>query len=143
MRKRWLVVLSVVVTNILVLGADWPMQNGNAQRNGWARSERYIKKENVGTLQLLYKYRADNLSRGLNSLTPPIINGNLITYRGFKEMLIFGGSSDKVFSVDADLNQLLWESRIEYRGDKPPIQTASAVCPGGLSAPVIMAGSSS
>ena len=119
------------------------MQSGNPQRNGWARSERYIKKENVSGLQLLYKYKADNLARGLNSLTPPIINGNLITYRGFKEMLIFGGSSDKVFSVDADLNMLLWQSRIEYRGDKPPLQDSTAVCPGGMTAPVIMAGSSS
>ncbi len=56
--------------------------------------------------KLLYKDRAGNPSRALSSLTPPIVNGNLITYRGFKEMLIFGGRADKVFSVDADLNKL-------------------------------------
>ncbi len=143
MRISWLVAFLVAVTSMLILGADWPMQSGNPQRNGWARSERFIKKENVSALKLLYTYQADNLPKGLNSLTSPIINGNLITYRGFKEMLIFGGSSDKVFSVDADLNKTLWESRIEYRGDKPPAPASTAACPGGLTAPVIMAGSSS
>lgn len=143
MRTFRLTALLAAVTSVLILAADWPMQSGNSQRNGWARSERFIKRENVSGLQLLYKYKADNLTRGLNSLTPPIVNGNLITYRGFKEMLIFGGSSDKVFSVDADLNMLLWQSRIEYRGDKPPLQGSTAACSGGLTSPVIMAGSSS
>jgi outer membrane protein assembly factor BamB len=120
------------------------MPGGGPQRNGWARSEQLIQKNNVSTLELLYRVRAETQSRRPNSLTPPVINGNLITYRGFKEMLIFGASSDKVFSIDADLNKALWESHMEYRGDTPrSADPPTTACPGGLTAPVIMAGSSS
>jgi outer membrane protein assembly factor BamB len=143
MRNFWLVALSTTVTGVLASAADWPMAGGGPQRNGWARSERLLDKANVSTLTLLYKVRADNQSRSLNSLSAPIINGNLITYRGFKEMLIFGASSDQVFSVDADLNQPLWDVRMEYRGDKAPAHTPTAPCPGGWTAPVLMAGNSS
>jgi len=127
----------------LASGADWPMPSGGPQRNGWARSERMLTKENIKSLKLLYKYQADNVARGTNSLTPPIINGNLITYKGFKEMLMFGASADKVFSVDADLNKLIWESKMPYKGDTPASTSATATCPGGLTAPIAMAGSSS
>jgi outer membrane protein assembly factor BamB len=143
MRNFWIIALPASVTLTLLWAGDWPMPGGGPQRNGWARSERLIDKTNVSTLKLLYKVRADIQSRGPNSLTAPIINGNLITYRGFKEMLIFGASSDKVFSVDADLNKGLWESRVGNRADKAPADTPKAGCPAGLTAPVVMAGSSS
>jgi outer membrane protein assembly factor BamB len=142
MRNFWLCGF-LLVLGIAVWAADWPMPGGNPQRNGWAGSERNITKANVSALKLLYRYQTDNQSRGLDSLTEPIINGNLITYRGFKEMLIFGGSSDRVFSVDADLNKLLWKSKLPYTAKVPPIQSPTAACPGGLTAPVMMAGSSS
>jgi hypothetical protein len=123
--------------------ADWPMPGGNPQRNGWAGSERRVNKANVGGLRLLYKYQADNRSQGLDGLSTPIINGNLITYRGFKEMLIFSGSSDKVFSVDADLNKLLWETQLPYAATKSRAKSPTEACPGGLTAPVVTDGSSS
>jgi outer membrane protein assembly factor BamB len=119
------------------------MPGGNPQRNGWAGAERRINKVNVSGLRLLYKYQTDNQSHGLDGLSAPIINGNLITYRGFKEMLIFSGSSDKVFSVDADLNKLLWETQLPYAASKPPAKSSTDACPGGLTAPVVTAGSSS
>ena len=131
------------LSGLVAVAADWPMQSGNSQRNGWARSERILTKGNISSLSVLYKYQANRGAGGLNSLTPPIVNGNLITYRGFKEMLLFGASSDQVFSVDADLNKLLWESHLEYRSAKPRSSAPTVACPGGLTAPVIMAGSSS
>ncbi len=143
MRNFLALALSAIATGLLVWAADWPMVGGGPQRNGWARSERLIDKNNVSTLKLLYKVRPGNQSKRLNALTPPIINGNLITYRGFKEMLIFGASSDQVFSVDADLNKVLWETHIDYREDNPQADPRTASCPGGLTSPVVMAGSSS
>ncbi|MDQ2711211.1 MAG: PQQ-like beta-propeller repeat protein [Acidobacteriota bacterium] len=145
MRNFWRLALSATVTAAaLVWAADWPMLSGGPQRNGWAKSERLIDKSNVSSLKLLYKFQAQNVSRGLNSLTSPIINGNLITYRGFKEMLMFGASSDKVFSVDADLDMPLWTSNLELRGENSRGQASTSLtCPGGLTAPVVMAGSSS
>ncbi|MDQ2775091.1 MAG: hypothetical protein M3Y57_09270 [Acidobacteriota bacterium] len=143
LRNFCFLALTIVAGSLVVCGADWPMQGGNPQHNGWAKGEDLVTKANVGGLKVLYKYRADNASIGLNSLTSPIIDGNLITYLGFKEMLIFGASSDKIFSVDADLNKLIWESRLPDRADKPRSGTAELGCPGGLMTPVSMAGSSS
>ena len=138
-----LAVLAATTTSF-IWGADWPMQSGSPQRSGWARSERLLDKSNVGSLKLLYKYQADNVSSGENSLTAPIIDGNLITYLGFKEMLMFGASADKVFSVDADLNKLIWASDVSTkRRNVSPTRTPTLACPGGLTAPVLMAGSSS
>ena len=141
--RRFRLSIFAVLIGATIWAADWPMPGGNPQRNGWAGSERKINKRNVSSLRLLYKYQTDNRSDGMNSLTAPIINGNLITYRGFKEMLIFAGSSDKVFSVDADLNKLIWETQLPYKASTPPRKTFTPACPGGLTAPVVMAGSSS
>ncbi len=143
MYKFRLVVPLAALTSAILFAADWPMRSGGPQRNGWAKSESRITKSNIASLQLLYKYQAENLGGAQDALTSPIINGNLITYRGFKEMLIFSARSDKVFSVDADLNKLLWKSDFEYRAEKPQRQTATSACPGGLTSPVLMAGSSS
>jgi outer membrane protein assembly factor BamB len=142
MRKLCLFTFVILIV-ASVWAADWPMPGGNPQRNGWAASERQINKANVSGLKLLYKYQSDNRSDGLNSLTAPIINGNLITYRGFKEMLIFAGSADKVFSVDADLSKLIWETQLPYNASTPQRRTSTPACPAGLTAPVVMAGSSS
>ena len=142
MSKSLVLIAAAAAGCLVTLAADWPTLSGNQQRNGWARSERTITKANVAKLQILYKFHADNQSRALNSLSSPIINGNLITFLGFKEMLVFGASSGKVFSVDADLNQLLWEAHLSNENSAAPAPS-SMVCPGGMTAPVIMPGSSS
>ena len=142
-RKLSFVLLAVTVTCVVIVAADWPTPSGGPQRDGWARSERVLTKENVSGLDLLYKYKADNQSKGLYSLTSPLIDGLLITYLGFKEMLVFSGSSDNVYSVDADLNRLIWKTHFEYDGAKRPPRKSTATCPAGLTASVTMRGSSS
>jgi WD40 repeat protein len=127
----------------VVFAADWPTQSGSPQRNGWARSEKQLTKDSIGGLDLLYKYRADNQSVGPYSLTSPIIAGMLITYRGFKEMLVFGGSSDNVYSVDADLNRLIWERHFDSKEPKARAKSGASSCPAALTASVAMPGSSS
>ena len=128
-----------LLTPVLIWSADWPTQSGSPQRTGWARSENTLTKQNIHLLQLLYKHQTDNQARGLNSLSSPIINGNLITYLGFKEMLVFAGTSGKVFSVDADLNKLLWEKELAASD----AAASTAPCTAGMTSPVVMAGSSS
>ncbi len=140
--RRVRLLLLAALSVALVRPADWPMSGGGPQHHGWARSERLLDRTNVGSLKLLYRAQAAD-EPGEGSLTPPIVNGNLITYLGFKEMLIFGASSGKVFSVDADLNKIIWEAHLNRMEDPPKPATASPVCSGGLTSPVIMAGSSS
>ncbi len=142
MRKLWLAAPVVIIGALGIRAADWPSQNGSPQRDGWARAEKAFTAENAGKIELLYKYKADNQARGPNALTSPMVNGMLITYLGFKEMLVFGGSSDNVYSVDADLNRTIWKRHFDYQGDRPAA-APTATCPGGLTASMAMPGSSS
>ncbi len=122
-------------------GADWASQSGNSQRDGWAQEENELVKSSLPDLRLLYKRKLDNQPRGLDSLTSPIILGNSITYKGFKEMLFVGGSSDTIYSIDAALNRLLWKTHFDYKADRRQ-GSPTAVCPGGLTAtPAILGGS--
>ena len=114
---------------LIARAADWPTAAGNPQRDGWAKSETAFTKDNVKGLELLYKYKAGD------PLTTPIVVGRLITYLGFKEMLVFAGKADDVYSVDADLNRVIWKAQLKT-------QPRPAGCSGGLTAPVAMAGSS-
>src|SRR5665213_4542841 len=141
MRKLSAMALAAAVTSLVLWAADWPGQSGNPQRDGWAKSEKAFTKENAKGIELLYKYQADNQAKGLDALTSPMINGKLITYLGFKEMLVFGGSGDNVYSVDADLNRIIWKTHFEYKGDKRQA-APTATCPGGLTTSVAMPGSS-
>ncbi|MEP6714039.1 MAG: hypothetical protein ABJC09_00615 [Terriglobia bacterium] len=142
MRKLFFTVMAVAVAALVMSGADWPTQSGSPQRDGWARAEKAFTRENAHKIELLYKYKADNQARGLRALTSPMINGMLITYLGFKEMLFFGGSGDNVYAVDADLNRMIWKTHFDYKGDKP-LASPTATCPGGLTASLAMPGSSS
>src|ERR1700746_3176814 len=119
MRRLSILAALAVFSCVIIRAADWPALAGGPQRNGWARSERTINPANVSQLQLLYKFQAANQSRPRSSLTAPIVDGNLITYLGFKEMLVFGSSSGKVFSRDADLNKPLWEAQLGYKSEVP------------------------
>ncbi len=141
MRKFSLMALSASVACAVIWAADWPGQSGNPQRDGWAKAEKAFTKENAGKIEFLYKYKAENQAKGLSALGSPVINGMLITYLGFKEMLVFGGSSDNVYSVDADLARLIWKVHFDNKSDKAA-PAPTAVCPGGMTAAIAMPGSS-
>ncbi len=120
-----------VPVTALTAANNWPSMNGSPQREGWARAEAMLSKSTVGAIQLLYTHKLDNQNRGTNALTPPLVLGNLISYRGFKEMLFLGGSSESVYSIDAVLNRVIWTTRL-------PVAVSGGVagnpdtCPGGL-----------
>src|SRR5579884_3329945 len=139
MRKKVAVIVAALMA-LVAFAADWPMQNGGPERNGWARSEHILSKTNIKKLRRLYTYRAESAS---GNLTAPIVNGNLITYRGFKEMLIFAARPNRVFSVDADLNKTMWATQLALHDEKRATRTATGSCPDEATGPVAMAGSSS
>jgi outer membrane protein assembly factor BamB len=126
---------------VLLYAADWPTQGGSPQREGWAKSERTLKQDNIRDLKILYTFRPE--SPASPSLSAPIIDGNLITYRGFKEMLVFSANSSRVFSVDADLNKVIWESNVEAGANRVTESIPGGPCSSGWSSPVVMDGSSS
>jgi outer membrane protein assembly factor BamB len=134
-RNIWTLIAFAVGVCSFLWAADWPTQSGSPQREGWAKSERILSKANIGDLRILYTFRPEGPST--ESLSAPIVDGNLITYKGFKEMLVFSANSTRVFSVDADLNKLIWETHFQSG------KLNSGPCNEGWSSPVAMDGSSS
>jgi outer membrane protein assembly factor BamB len=124
----------------LTAANNWPGVNGGPQREGWARPEAMLSKNTVGAVQLLYSRKLDNRNRGTQALTPPLVLGNLISYRGFKEMLFLGGSSDTVYSIDAELNRILWSTQIPVAASTTPAPQGNPACAGGLMG-IVMNGS--
>jgi outer membrane protein assembly factor BamB len=120
-------------------GADWLTHSGDPQRTGWQQAETTITKDNVKDFQLLWKLTLpDNQQKALHSLMEPLIIGRVITNHGFKEVALIGGSSDNIYSVDADLGKILWKKHFEYSSETPQSTTSFWLCPGGLTAtPVV------
>jgi len=122
-----------VPISALTQSNDWPTVAGNPQRDGWASNEALLGKETVHALKLLYKYKFVNQSMGLRTLTSPVVRGALYGPQGIKQMLIVGGSSDAVYSIDADLDRQIWSRRLELHDEKTRA-APSASCPDALTA---------
>src|SRR5499425_2759899 len=115
-------------------GQNWSTTNADAQRTGWLRTETRIsletlQKPNAGTFQLLWKVTPVNEPRQLNTLTQPLILGNLISHKGFKALAFFGGSGDVVYAYDYDLGKVYWSQKLSTAAAP---QSGSVTCPGGL-----------
>jgi outer membrane protein assembly factor BamB len=118
--------------------ANWTTYGGDPQRTGWEKTDARITKETVKDLQLLWKIKLENQPKGPRPLMPPVILGNLISYRGFKELAFVAASSDIIYSIDADLGKMFWTKHLEYASLDPPATASSASCPGGLTAMPLM-----
>jgi outer membrane protein assembly factor BamB len=128
-----------LAASILLWGAraaDWTTFGGDPQRTGWARDETDLTKDTIKKLKLEWSLKLDNASKELNSLTAPVIHSQVITPRGFKEVVLIAGASDKVFAIDADTGKLLWQKTMSTEGT--PKQRPHWLCPNALNAtPVI------
>ncbi len=90
---------------------DWPFFGGDAQRSGWQKSDLRITKDNVKDFQLVLKRKLE-ANGGAMSLTPPVVIGNLISYKGFKELGFVQGSSGELWAVDLDINRMFWHKQL-------------------------------
>ena len=107
---------------------DWPTYGGDAQRTGWEKSDARINKDDLAkNFQLLWKMQ----QKSSHSLMTPIILGNLIGYRGFKELAFIAGADDALYVMDADMNRMYWQTKFVPPTDQP---APSANCPGGMTA---------
>jgi hypothetical protein len=116
--------------------SDWVTSGFDAQRTAWVRTDNRLNKAAVtkGEFKFLWQTKFDNEARQLNSLTEPVLQDLLIGYRGFKALAFIGGSNDKLFAIDTDLNKPYWTVTLNYAaatGGQPP---SSWECPGGLMA---------
>jgi len=92
---------------------DWPSLGGDAQRSGWEKVDSRITPENVKDFQLVLKRKLENTEKGPHSLTPPVVIGLLISYRGFKELAFVAGSSDNMWAIDADMDRVFWHKHFD------------------------------
>jgi outer membrane protein assembly factor BamB len=132
-RLRTLILLSVVsvgLANAQGHPEDWPVFGGSAQRTGWEKTDFRITKDNVKDFQLVLKHKLDNKLKGSRALSPPVVLGLLISYRGFKELAFVAGSPDNFWSLDADLDRVFWQKHFDVSGAKSKSGScAAAVTP--------------
>ena len=130
--------MTLVSLSIAVIAsrADWVTFGGNAQREGWAKDETALSKENAGKIKLEWKIQLDNKSKELNSLTAPLVVSKLVTPKGFKDAVIVAGASDNVYAIDADDGKILWQKKFAVAPSTAP--SLGFLCPNALNAtPVI------
>src|SRR3954468_10031412 len=72
---------------------DWWSYAGDAQRTGWEKTDQKFTKADVPNFRLLWKMKVANNATGPRTLMPPVVAGNLIGSRGFKELAFVAGSS--------------------------------------------------
>jgi len=108
---RWIL---IVATGFVALqAADWLTFAGDPQRTGWAKGENQLSLENVGKLKLQWSMQLDNQAKELNALTVPVIAENMITSKGFKDIVLIAGASDTLFAIDPDTAKILWQRKFE------------------------------
>jgi outer membrane protein assembly factor BamB len=104
---------------------DWPSFGGDSQRSGWEKSDTRITRENVKDFELVLKRKFVYPRAGPHSLTPPVVVGLLISYRGFKELAFVEDALGTLWSVDADLNRVFWKRSLGPGGSSCGVGIAS------------------
>src|SRR5437764_1044474 len=107
-KKRYLWISAAFLLGSLVAfgqsrGGNWPTFGGDAQRSGWEGTDASLSKDTVKDLQLLWKLKLESQAKGTRPVMPPLIQGRLISYRGFKELAFVGSNSDIIYAIDGDL----------------------------------------
>ena len=114
------------------MGADWLTDGGNPQRTNWQKDEKFLNKDNVKNLKIVWKLQLDNQPKEMHSLFPPLITGNIA---------IVAGSSDNIYAIDITTSKIIWKKHFEYPPPARRGRPTDPLCPAGLTAtPVIQNG---
>ena len=105
---------------------DWPSYGGDAQRTGWEKSDSRITKENIKDFKLVLKHKLGSGTAASNAVTPPVLIGMLISYRGFKELAFVTNGAGDVWALDADMDRIFWQ---KHFGSAPKAKGACAGAP--------------
>jgi outer membrane protein assembly factor BamB len=125
----------------LAWSSNWLTYGGDPQRDGWAKDETVINKENVHGLELGWKIQLDNEAKELNSLMAPLILDGIVTSHGFKEYVFVAGSGDNLYAIDADTGKLVWKKHFASNATPPKQPAQNWLCPNALNdTPIISKG---
>jgi len=111
---------------------DWYTAAGDNQRTGWEKSDTKFTKEGVKDFSLVAKMKLEGRAKGSTYLTPPVVFGTLVGYRGFKELGFVANATGDVWAIDLDLDTVYWQRHI----DLPKVKKAKGTesCPVGMTA---------
>lgn len=115
-------------------GNDWMTTGFDVHRSHWVRFDGKISEQTMRKtgFELVWKFVPKNTPRGVQALTPPALLDFYISYRGFRTLGFFGGSSNTVIGIDTDLARLEWQN-----GSGAPVKgPVTAACPGGMTSAV-------
>ncbi len=93
---------------------DWLTDGGDNQRTGWAKNEKILTKENVGSLKLLWTLETGNEPRALHSLMPVLVIAQLATANGPRQVGIVNGISDNLYGFDVETGKIIWQKHWTY-----------------------------
>jgi len=132
--KNWIVLMCVAGAMVVAQPRvnNWGGLGGDPQHSGYERVDSRFTPETAKNIQLLWKMKLQK-----PPVTAPVILGNLISYRGFKELAFVATNSDVLYAIDADLGKLFWTKHLEYASLEPKLE-GSGVCAGGLTATPVM-----
>ncbi|HVY94631.1 MAG TPA: hypothetical protein VHA14_17840 [Bryobacteraceae bacterium] len=135
MKKALPIAIAAGVAGALFLSADWSSSSGNAQRDGWLRSEDQLSRESAakGQIKLLYSYKVDPKPQRMGT---PVMLTNIISWKGFKSLAFVAGASD-VYSIDYSTGKPYFKTSLGSAGS-----AGTALCPGGITSGVTMPGGS-
>ncbi len=108
---------------------DWWTYAGDAQRTGFEKNDQKFLKEDVKNFRQLWKMKLEGAKNGPGKLAAPVILGNLIGSRGFKELAFVQSASGGLWSIDADLARMYWEKQF------PPPEANGQNCGGSATVP--------
>jgi hypothetical protein len=135
MKKALTIAIGAGIAGALFLSADWSSSSGNAQRDGWSRSEDQLSRESAahGDIKLLYSYKVDPKPQRMGT---PVMLTNIISWKGFKSLAFVAGASD-VYSIDYPTGKPFFKTHLDSGG-----AAGTALCPGGITSGVTMSGGS-
>lgn len=115
MTRAWSLLLIAAVTPLPA--ADWLSADGDPDRTRWQKDETELSPATVGEVKLLWKREFEH------RLSAPVALGPIYTHRGVKELVFVADASSHIYAVDADLNRVFWQRKLETT-------TASPLCSG-------------
>ena len=142
--KRRLATLAFCLASPLAVWAqmgrttDWWTFAADAQRSGWEKNEQRFTREDVKNFRSLWEMKLPFSKTGPRVISAPVILGNLIGSRGFKELAFLESAAGDLWSIDVDLAQKYWEVHPDAAQLKglPASCSAFATVP-NLPAPVV------
>lgn len=132
MNTRVVLAAGAALVSIPLIAANWLSYGNDPQRTGWSPEETEINRDNAASMTLLWKAHLENQPRELNSLTAPVAVEWVTTDKGMAEIVVVGGASDNLFTLDADTGKLLWKKAftVEAKSRQGP----HWLCPNALNA---------